>query len=146
MAPRLVSIVLAVLVIVISMSIATPAEDARFKIIVNAKNPVTNLDSDQLRNMFLKKRVVWGNGDTIRPIDLSSKFPVREQFVRRVLKKTPAQLKTYWNQQIFSGKGVPPPEASSPADVINYVRANSGAVGYVPADTDARDAKVVEVK
>jgi ABC-type phosphate transport system substrate-binding protein len=137
---------LVALMLLVSLSVATPAEDARYKIIVNPKNPVTSIDRDTLRNMFLKKRVVWGDGETIRPIDLSTKFPVREQFGRTVLKKTPAQLKTYWTQQIFSGKGVPPPEASSPADVIKYVAAYPGAVGYVPVDVVLHDAKVVEVK
>ena len=89
---------------------------------------------------------MWSGGDTIRPIDLATKFPVREQFVRRVLKKTPAQLKTYWNQQIFSGKGVPPPEAGSPNDVLSYVLAHPGAIGYVPVDVESREAKVIEVK
>ena len=63
-----------------------------------------------------------------------------------MLRKTPAQLKSYWNQQIFSGKGVPPPEADSTADVIAYVLANPGAVGYLPVDVDPGRAKVVEVK
>jgi ABC-type phosphate transport system substrate-binding protein len=144
MRPR--SIWLPLLALALGVSIATPAEDARFKIVVHPKNPISTIDRDLLRNMFLKKRVVWGNGETIRPIDLSSKFTVREQFTRKVLKKTPAQLKTYWNQQIFSGKGVPPPEASAPADVIKYVLAHPGAVGYVPVDVELDDVKVVEVK
>ena len=140
------TIALVLLVLVLGLAPALPAEDARFVVVVNPKNPVTTIDHDMLRNIFLKKRVVWNHGGTIRPIDLSSKFSIREQFVRRVLKKTPAQLKTYWNQQIFSGKGVPPPEATSPANVINYVLANPGAVGYVPSDVELRTAKVVEVK
>ena len=144
MQPRTVSI--ALLVLALAVTSAMSAEEARFVIIVNPKNPITTIDRDLLRNMYLKKRVVWGNGETIRPIDLSSKFSLREQFVRRVLKKTPAQLKTYWNQQIFSGKGVPPPEATSPADVVSYVLANPGAVGYVPIDVQLRTAKVLEVK
>jgi ABC-type phosphate transport system substrate-binding protein len=134
------------LLVMLGVAIAMSAEEVRFKIVVHPKNSVASIDRDQLRNMFLKKRVVWSDGETIRPIDLSTKFSIREHFVRSVLKKTPAQLKTYWNQQIFSGKGVPPPEAGSPADVVNYVLLHPGAVGYVPFDADVRGAKVVEVK
>ena len=71
---------------------------------------------------------------------------MREAFTRDVLKKTPAQLKTYWSQQIFSGKGVPPPEASSIDEAIAYVLANPGAVGYIPDDVDPKGAKVIEVR
>lgn len=133
-------------ILVLALSSTTAADEVGFKVIVNPKNPITNIDRDLLRNAFLKKEAVWHNGETIRPIDLSSKSTVRVRFTRVVLKKTAAQLKTYWSQQIFSGKGVPPPELPTPADVISYVMANPGAVGYVPADVDPRSARVIEVQ
>jgi ABC-type phosphate transport system substrate-binding protein len=134
------------LLVLVGLSSSTAAEDKRFKIIVNPKNPVASIERDTLRNAFLKKKLRWSSGETIRPIDLSSKFTVREIFTRGVLKKTPAQLKTYWAQQIFSGKGVPPPEVDASNDVVRYVLSNPGAVGYVPADVDVHGAKVIEVK
>ena len=134
------------IVVLLGLSSTTLAQDAAFKVIVNPKNPVAAIDRDLLRNAFLKKEAAWKGGETIRPIDLSTKFAVRDQFTRAVLTKTPAQLKTYWNQQIFSGKGVPPPEGTTPSDVVAYVIANPGAVGYVPANIDLHGAKVIEVK
>jgi hypothetical protein len=41
---------------------------------------------------------------------------------------------------------VPPPEAESPAGVIQYVLANKGAVGYIPAEVDPGKAKVIRVR
>jgi ABC-type phosphate transport system substrate-binding protein len=116
-----------------------------YKIIVHPDNPVTAIDRQFLREAYLRKANDWNTGAEIRPIDLASRFPVRERFVQDVLKKTPSQLKSYWNQQIFSGKGVPPPQADSVAAVVGYVLANPGAVGYVPLDTDVGRAKVVGV-
>ena len=144
MRPR--HLLIAWFVLVLGASTVASSEETRFKVIVHPKNPSTTIDRDLLRNMFLKKRVVWKGGDTIRPIDLSTKFPAREQFGRSVLKKTPAQLKSYWTQQIFSGKGVPPPEAATASEVVRYVLANPGAIGYVPVDVDVQGAKVIEVK
>jgi hypothetical protein len=99
-----------------------------------------------LRDAYLKKAKEWSGDGTVRPVDLSTKFQIRVKFTRDVLKKTPAQLKNYWNQQIFSGKGVPPPEAESTSAVIKYVLANPGAVGYIPANVDPGGAKVIAVK
>jgi ABC-type phosphate transport system substrate-binding protein len=113
---------------------------------VHPENRVDALSRDFLRNAYLKKVTQWSHGATIRPIDLSSELPVRNQFTQDVIKKTPAQLKTYWNQQIFSGKGVPPPEADTAAAAISYVLANPGAVGYLPVDVDPGRAKVVGIK
>jgi ABC-type phosphate transport system substrate-binding protein len=143
MHPRWLTVII---VLVLGLSSTARAEDPEFKIIVNPKNPIASIDRTLLRNAFLKKESLWKGGETIRPVGVSSKFSARDRFVRSVLKKTPAQLKTYWTQQIFSGKGVPPPEADSAADVVRYVLAHPGAIGFVPADVDSRTAKVVEVK
>lgn len=120
--------------------------EPKFKVIVNEKSPVSSVSSELLRNAFLKKETRWGNGETLRPIDLTSKYPARATFTRAILKKTPAQLKTYWNQQVFSGKGVPPPESDSITEIVAYVRTTPGAVAYVPIDADARGVKVIDIR
>ena len=137
---------LLVVALVIAWSARSLAMDDNYKVIVNPNNPVTEIDRDFLRDAFLKKAEEWGHGETIHPVDLASRFPARERFGREVLRKTPSQLKSYWNQQIFSGKGVPPPEADSAAAVVAFVVANPGAVGYVPMDTEVSGAKVVRIR
>ena len=121
---------------------ALAADDA-FKIIINPDNPITSIDHDFLRDAYLKKATEWNNGTALHPIDLSTRFAQRERFTQDVLRKTPSQLKSYWNQQIFTGKGVPPPEADSVGDVIGYVLEHPGAVGYIPANADPGRTKVV---
>jgi len=123
---------------------ANPAAD--YKVIVHPDNQVAAVDRQFLRDAYLRKASVWRSGETIRPIDLTIAFPVRGRFSQEVLKKTPAQLKCYWNQQIFSGKGVPPPEIDSTEAVVAYVLGNPGAVGYLPVEASAGSAKVIEVK
>jgi ABC-type phosphate transport system substrate-binding protein len=118
----------------------------RFVVIVHPDNPVTSVERDFLRDAFLKKATDWSHGETIRPVDLSARFEVREVFMREVLHKTPAQLRSYWNQQIFSGKGTPPVEADTVAEMLEYVASNAGAVGYLPAGASPARVKVVEVK
>jgi hypothetical protein len=138
----------AAILIVLSLALgARPAiaDDDGFKIIVHPESSITQIDRTTLRNAFLKKTTSWASGKTIRPIGLTPKFPARSRFVSEVLKKTTAQLKSYWNQQIFSGKGVPPPEKDVPS-VIAYVLANQGAVAFVPASVDAGKAKVIPIK
>jgi ABC-type phosphate transport system substrate-binding protein len=139
-------------VVVAALAIALAAQLAPaavvvddYKVIVNPENPVGAIDRRFLRDAFLRKASDWNGGAALRPIDLATRFAARERFVHDVLNKTPAQLKSYWNQQIFSGKGVPPPEAATPAAVISYVLANPGAIGYLPLDADVGGAKVIKV-
>jgi ABC-type phosphate transport system substrate-binding protein len=124
---------------------ASAADHRDYQVIVHPDNPVAQVDRQFLRDAYLRKAADWNGGQIIRPIDLATRFAVREQFVQDVLKKSPSQLKNYWNQQIFSGKGVPPPEADSTAAVVSYVLANLGAIGYLPADANPGGTKVVKV-
>src|SRR5688572_378129 len=129
----------------LAVAAASPSgSDPRaFKVIVHPDNAAQSIGRDLLRNAYLGKGATWPRDVVVKPIGLSSKFAAREQFSRAVLKKTPSQLKNYWTQQIFSGKGVPPPEAGSTSDVIEFVLAHPGAVGYLPADVDPGKAKVI---
>ena len=47
---------------------------------------------------------------------------------------------------MFSGRDVPPAIAKSDAEVLAFVRANRGAVGYVTAGADLAGVKVLAVK
>ncbi|HUS66012.1 MAG TPA: hypothetical protein VMZ28_15775 [Kofleriaceae bacterium] len=117
-----------------------------FQIIVHPANGATSVDRGFLRDAFLRKLVTWSNGETIRPVDLPRRLTTRDRFTRDVLKKTPTQLRSFWNRQIFSGTGVPPIERSSEAAVIAYVLANRGAIGYLPEGSDPRGAKVIRLR
>lgn len=126
-------------------AVVADKQEHRYKVIVHPDSPITAVSRELLRNAYLKKTGRWPDGPPIRPVDLSRSYAVRERFTVEVLRKTPAQLRSYWNQQIFSGKGVPPPEARTTSDLIAYVLATPGAVGYLPIDVDPRGAKVVEL-
>lgn len=146
MRPTRIIAVVAVLVVGLFAQARSIAADDRYELIVNPENPVTEVDKDFVRDAYLKKTTTWGSGAALRPIDAPTKIAARDRFTQDVIRKTPTQLKNYWNQQIFSGKGVPPPEADSVAQVIGYVLANPGAVGYVPVGTDVRGAKVIRIR
>jgi ABC-type phosphate transport system substrate-binding protein len=143
---RAAGCILALALVVIGIaSTSVAGDDAGFKVIVHPDNTVDSVDRDFLRDVYLKKATEWGNGETVHPLDLAESFPARDKFTARVIRKTPAQLRAYWNQQIFSGKGVPPPESDSIRGVIAYVLSHRGAVGYIPADADPGKAKVIKV-
>lgn len=114
---------------VLSSPLAAHAQE--FTVIVNASNPVSSLPRDDVAKLFLKKTVMWQSGKAVSPVELPATAKAREEFARVVLNKSIAQVKSYWQQQIFSGRDVPPPEKSSENDVVAFVRSNPGAIGYV---------------
>lgn len=137
---------IAIIATVLALATASTAGEAGFKLIVNPDNPVSAVDRDFLRDAYLKKATEWSNGETVRPLDLDSRFPARDDFRREVVKKTASQLKSYWNQQIFSGRDLPPLEKKTDAEVVAYVRVTPGAVGYVAESAAADGVRVVTVR
>jgi len=122
------------------------AEPPDFKVIVNPNNPISAADREFVRDAYLKKASEWANHQVVHPIDLSARFPVRARFAERVIRKTPSQLRTYWNQQVFTGKNNPPPEVASVADAVAYVVATKGAIAYIPVDANPGAAKVIGIR
>lgn len=115
-----------------------------YKIIVHASNPISSMTKDDVSRIFLKKNTEF-NGTTALPVDLVSDNPVRHSFSSYIHGKSVAAVKAYWQQQIFSGRGVPPPEKSSDRGVIAYVWANPGAIGYVSASTPTEGVKIIVI-
>jgi ABC-type phosphate transport system substrate-binding protein len=144
--PRILWLVLVLALLGLAGPASSLAGKDAFKVIVHPDNPATSVDREFVRRAYLKKATHWSHGGKIRPIDLPSGAAARDRFTRDVLKKTPAQLRSYWSQQIFSGKGVPPATSDSTAAAIAYVLANPGALAYIPADVDPGGAKVIELR
>lgn len=122
------------------------AQGPRFKVIVNAQNSVNALPAPEISRIFLGHATRWPDGALIEPVDLADDSPVHARFVSDIHHKDAAALSSYWQQQIFSGKDVPPPAVAKDADVLAYVRSHAGAIGYVSADTPTDPAvKVIIV-
>jgi hypothetical protein len=60
-------------------------------------------------------------------------------------KRTASAIDAYWQQQIFSGRGVPPPVLPNDDAVVEYVRKTPGAVGYVSLSTPAEGLRVIRI-
>jgi hypothetical protein len=129
----------------VGAALAQPSEPA-FRLIVNPGNAITALDRSFLAQAFLKKVGHWPDGQLIQPVDLDQASPIRRQWSRSVLSRSVEAVKIYWQQMIFSGRELPPPEMGTEADVINYVLARPGSVGYVSAGANLRGARVVTVR
>lgn len=122
------------------------AEAAQFKVIVNGSVKSDSLSKQEMSDLFLKKTTKWSDGTPVAPVDQSDSSAVREAFSRDVLGKATSAVKSYWNQQIFSGRDLPPLEKKSDAEVVAYVRSTPGAIGYVGEGASADGVRVVTVR
>jgi ABC-type phosphate transport system substrate-binding protein len=129
-----------------SIAHAEAAGTAAFKVVVNAANPSSSVSRDFLAAAFLKKATRWDDGTLIRPVDLFADSAVRRAFSSGVLERPVAAVRNYWQQRIFSGSDIPPPELDSDEAVVRYVAAYPGAVGYVSPGANLGGTKVLAVR
>ena len=121
-------------------------EEVSFQVIVHKDNPVSSLTREIVSDMFLKKVGTWEHGETILPVDLMSRSPVREKFSREIHGKSVRGILNYWQKQIFSGRSSPPPWKMNDGEVLNYVKSRPGAIGYVSGKAEVEEVKVLKVE
>ena len=126
-------------------AVSTAANAAEVKLIVNNSVRMQSVSKKTLSDIFLKKAAAWENGGAAVPVD-NAASAVRDDFSRSVHGRPAAAVKSYWNQQVFSGRGVPPVEKASDAEVLAFVKSTPGAVGYVAANFETDGVRVVSVQ
>jgi ABC-type phosphate transport system substrate-binding protein len=121
------------------------AQDTSFKIVVNTANPIASISKDDLSKLFLKKSTTWKNGREVIPVDQSERSPVRENFSKNIHDRPVAAIKSYWQQQMFSGRSTPPTTKSSDGELLSFVQQNPDAIGYVSSSVAISGVKVVDI-
>jgi ABC-type phosphate transport system substrate-binding protein len=117
-----------------------------YKVIVNSANATTEISSDVLGKIFLKQVSKFPDGAAATPVEPAKASPARAAFAKTVLGRTVQNLESFWQQQIFSGKDVPPANKATDDDVVAFVKSNPGAIGYVSGTAAVAGVKVVAVK
>ena len=135
----------ALLVVLCALAPAAHAQDVGFRVVVNEENTLVSLTPEDLGRIFLKRVTNWENGMRIAPVDQTNESRVRGVFSETVHGRSASAIVSHWQQQIFSGRDVPPVEKRTDAEVIEYVRTHPGAIGYVTPNASTAGVRVIEV-
>ncbi|MES2049104.1 MAG: hypothetical protein V4447_11945 [Pseudomonadota bacterium] len=117
-------------------TIATSAS-AELVIVVNPQNQATRMTTAQASQFFLGGSVLF------TPLEQSSDAPIRAEFYKKVLEKEAAQVQAVWARIVFTGKGKPPKEYKSSADVKKAISENVNAIGYIEKSAVDDSVKVI---
>lgn len=121
------------------------AQGEGFLVIVNQTNPVTALSRQQVADIFMKQARQWEHGGDVHPVDLPAVSTVRDAFSRAVHGKPASAVASWWGQQMFSGRAVPPPQRSTDRAVNTFVREDGLAIGYVSPGAAEAGVKVIRI-
>ncbi len=97
---------------------------------------------DFVSSVYLGKTKSFEDGKQIVPVNQSG-TTMEEDFNKKVLNKSSSQMKAYWSKLVFTGKGTPPKDVKSDADVVSLVSENPATIGYVDSSAVTDKVKVV---
>ncbi|HJU98930.1 MAG TPA: hypothetical protein VJ752_00115 [Burkholderiaceae bacterium] len=120
-----------------ALSATAFSASAETVVIVNKANPATRMFSEQASQFFLGKSTMF------TPIDQAEGSPIRADFYHKAADKDPAQVKAIWSKIVFTGKGTPPKEYASNAEVKKAVAADPKAIGYIDKSAVDDTVKVI---
>ncbi len=141
---RLVPLVFLAL-LVSTANAASRAEELSVRVVAHPQVKGTQIPRAVLASIFLKQAQRWGDGSPVSPVDQSVKSPVRTRFTGQVLERTLLEVQMYWQKKIGYGL-TPPPVKGSDQEVLAYVAATPGAIGYVALETPLTvEVKALEV-
>lgn len=112
-------------------------------VIANESVTASSLDAAALKDIYTGKTMYWDGGQAVVIVVAGDKT---DAAVQEASGMGASQFKTHWQRLGFSGRGQPPKKADDVEKAIALVSSTKGAVAIVPAGTDAKGVKKIEVK
>lgn len=128
---------LAALALAIVATLTAPQATAQVVVVASAKATAGSLSKDQVSDVFM------GKNTSLTPVDQPDASALRDDFYGKVVGKSASQMKSYWSKMAFTGKGTPPREGSSTADVKKILAGDSTLVGYIEKSAVDSSVKVL---
>ncbi|PKM22318.1 MAG: hypothetical protein CVV10_04890 [Gammaproteobacteria bacterium HGW-Gammaproteobacteria-14] len=111
-------------------------------IVTGSNSSITSLSENEIRQLF-SGQLRSVSGQRVQPLDLPGSDRNREQFYRKLMGRSPDQMRAYWTRLIFTGQGQPPREVSSALELTTLVASSPEYIGYLPASEVNERVRVI---
>jgi len=112
-------------------------------LIANESVSATTLKAGALKDIYSGKTMYWGGGQAIVIIVVGDKT---DTAIQEASGMGVSQFKTHWQRLGFSGRGQPPKKMDDVEKAIALVSTTKGAIAIVPAGTEARGVKKIDIQ
>jgi len=107
--------------------IFSSAAFCNISIFISHNNTLTEVSKQDIANLFLKKTNTI-NGVKVTPID-SKNEKTYQEFYKKIVDKSPAEIHAYWVKQIYTGTKQPPKKLSKKA-IEKAIKNNQKIISY----------------
>lgn len=119
------------------------ATAAQAQVVVISGKSTGDMSKEQVSEVFLGRASSLPGGGAAVLFDQPEASPLRDEFYSKVTGKSAAQAKSHWSKLAFTGKGTPPKEAGSSAEIKKAVASTPGGIGYIEKSAVDDSVKVV---
>ena len=112
-------------------------------VIVNRDNQVSAMTAVEVANFYLGRTRVFKPEGNALILEQPRDCTLREEFFRRLNGMPIKQLNAYWARLEFSGEVQPPRALDDSRAVLDAVRKNRNAIGYIDAALVDSSVRVV---
>lgn len=112
-------------------------------VVANKDNQIAMLTKKQIIDIYMGRKSTFPNGEVVLPIDQETGSATRKLFYQHLVDKTVSEINTYWARLLFSGRATPPRPAKNGSSVINIIKNNKSAIGYVQLEDLTDDVRVL---
>ena len=126
----------------LALALTAKAQDVVF--VVHRDLTETTLSAEDVKNILLGNLTKWPKGPVIKLVILTE-GPVQTKVIRDHTQRTPDQFDKFWKRKVFTGTGIMPAQVQTEAEVIAYVAANPGAIGYVSKPNASEKVRILPV-
>lgn len=113
-------------------------------IVVYSNSNIDSISNKELKDIFLSLNPHFPNGKKASPYDLDNRRAYRA-FYKAVAGKSRLQMKTYWSEMMFSGKGLPPSTIRRENEVENLVEEDPRMISYLTEEPTSKRLKVIKI-
>jgi|SRR5579863_2240445 len=117
-------------------------------IVANKSVKTAEVNAEDLKDVFSGEKTSLKDGSHAVPTTLKS-GPVHEAFLKKYVGKGDPAFRAAWRSLVFTGQGSMPKSFDTEADLLEFVSATAGAIGYVSAGANPaahEGIKVLAVK
>ena len=133
-----------------SKGFKTLVDDGRYDeimgVVIIANKDLNSFSSTKtgLKALYLNDRVALENGKNVQ-ISISANKGVHRRFLKEYVGKSSSSFNSYWKKLVFSGEADMPQKLASDKKVMEFVKSNSGGIGYISASSFKHSDKFVKL-
>lgn len=125
---------------------AAESDGEEIVVVVSADNPVREIPRLYLADIYLGRISRFPAEQPAVPIDQAPDSPARERFYETFLGRSQAEIKAHWSKIIFTGRGRPPRNVPTSAEVKEVVAGDPRVIGYIERRLVDDSVRVVRVE